>query len=313
MIVGVDFENTTKEGLEAMLSLKEVGSAEIYVFHNMDGPVFHPKLYLLRNDKDALLMVGSNNLTDYGLFANTEAWLEFRAHVDDPVIKDALAAQQAWAAPNNDLVRVLDADFLRKLEEQGYAPSEDVARPVPAGRRSGAHGEPTPIRLFGGRRIPIPRPPTRFGRTPRPRAKPIATAAAHARREILLMRLRKAGEVDRPTQTQIPQAVRKSPFFATTDYVTSGHDGRRWHFRVAIARGGPNTIKLEVPEMRGLDDPVIRFERVPDGVRYFVFDARSPEGERIMSDLRQGLQIFPPTTTMTKPSKPDQSTWWRFM
>ena len=51
VIVGIDLENTTREGLQALLDLEQYGTCETYVYHNEANSVFHPKLYLWRNEE----------------------------------------------------------------------------------------------------------------------------------------------------------------------------------------------------------------------------------------------------------------------
>lgn len=49
VIVGIDIQNTTREGLEALLDLEQHGRSETFVYHNEAGSIFHPKVYLFRN------------------------------------------------------------------------------------------------------------------------------------------------------------------------------------------------------------------------------------------------------------------------
>jgi hypothetical protein len=67
--VGVDIENASAEGLKDFLDLQTAGNIETHIHHNEAATTFHPKVYLLRNDADARLIVGSNNLTGAGLSA----------------------------------------------------------------------------------------------------------------------------------------------------------------------------------------------------------------------------------------------------
>jgi len=70
IIVGIDLHNTTREGLQALLELERHGQSETFVYHNEAGSIFHPKLYLFRNEEEARLIVGSNNITESGLYVN---------------------------------------------------------------------------------------------------------------------------------------------------------------------------------------------------------------------------------------------------
>lgn len=77
--------------------------------------------------------------------------------------------------------------------------------------------------------------------------------------------------------------------------------------------GGTNTMKVELPEINPMDDPVIRLEKTASGIVYQAFDANSVLGRPIMDTLRKGLEFEPPVTFLTKPRSPEHSTWWRFV
>src|SRR5580658_4108922 len=85
---GVDVGGTSVQALEDLLDAVN-GSGQIFVFHNINGSTFHPKLYLFRNDISARIVVGSANLTEGGLFTNYEACIQIQlqtADVDDAKI-----------------------------------------------------------------------------------------------------------------------------------------------------------------------------------------------------------------------------------
>lgn len=134
--VGVDIENTSAEGLKDFLNLQAAGNIEIHIHHNEAATTFHPKVYLLRNDADARLIVGSNNLTGAGLFVNTEAGLQLDAPLNDPLIRDARTALATWRDPNSGLAKRLDATLLDDLVRLGYVFPEQELR-----RRRRASGE----------------------------------------------------------------------------------------------------------------------------------------------------------------------------
>jgi len=70
-VVGIDQQNTSVQGLQSLLSLCD----ELWVYHN-ERPIhtFHPKIYAFEKvDQKAALFVGSNNLTEGGLYTNYEA------------------------------------------------------------------------------------------------------------------------------------------------------------------------------------------------------------------------------------------------
>lgn len=123
------------------------------------------------------------------------------------------------------------------------------------------------------------------------------------------MRLRKASATARRTQTQIPFRV-VDTFFGAATNVQSAQSGQRHGIIQATARGNRNTIKLEIPEMRDFAEPVARFERTPEGIVYEAYDVGSPQGNQIMTSLREGQRDR--STQMTI-SNPDSATWWRFI
>jgi hypothetical protein len=123
------------------------------------------------------------------------------------------------------------------------------------------------------------------------------------------MRLRKASVTDRPTQTQIPFRVIDT-FFKNATQARSVHTGEAHGIIEASARGGRNTIKLEIPEMRDFNQPIARFERTPTGIVYETYDVGTPKGNQIMASLEEGRRDG---TTQLTISNPDSATWWRFI
>lgn len=328
VVVGVDLDNTTKEGLERLLALEQYGKTSVFVHHNEGGTIFHPKLYLFRNSAQARLIVGSNNITEAGLYQNTEAGLELEAAVGDPIILSAINALNAWRDTSLGLARRLDSAFLADLVSNGYIKDEATVKAEAAARRasSSAKAPGGTKKLFGSLSVTPPqKPPAVAGASPRaPQGKKgagtvtassstTATMAPVATGQVLLMRVRKAHATDRPTQTQVPKDVASSPFFGGATSVKSIHNGEVHEFRKANARGILNTLKLELPEMRNMTDPVVRFERTPTGIQYEVYDSPTPQGQSIMQALNIGLAASPASTHLTKPSTPASSTWWRFI
>lgn len=317
VIVGIDLQNTTREGLQALLDLEQHGRCETYVYHNEAGSIFHPKLYLFRNEEEARLIVGSNNITEAGLYVNVEAGLQVDTGVEETVVAQALDAISSWKDTASELAVRLDPEFLERLSREGYVPDEAAARTKlrREGTRRSATGHPP---LFASRRFAPPanvrgtaRPAApEAGRPARPAgAAPPAVQASVAQGTVLLMRLRKASVTDRPTQTQIPFRV-VDTFFQNATAVRSAHSDDEHGIIQASARGTRNTIKLEIPEMREFVQPVARFERTPDGIVYEVYDVGSPKGNQIMASLDEGRRDR--TTQMTI-SDAERATWWRFI
>lgn len=308
-VVGIDLQNTTREGLDALLNLERYGKVETFVFHNEAGGVFHPKVYLFRNEEEARLIVGSNNLTESGLYTNVEAGLQLDTDAASPVILQAMDALSSWKDASSRLSIKLDAALLARLSAEGYVPDEATAR-ARSTKHRGAPGSRAGAPIFGSRRFSAP---TRPAATPAAAALPSTATALPApgvpTGTVLLMRLRKASVTDRPTQTQIPLRVADT-FFAGATEVRSVHSGDPHRIILASARGGRNTVKLEIPEMRVFADPVARFERGPLGISYEVYDVGVPQGRQIMDSLEEGLARG---TTQTSVSDVTIATWWKFI
>jgi hypothetical protein len=325
VIVGIDFDNTTYEGLEALLDLEKYGAASTFVHHNEAGTIFHPKLYLFRNDTRGNLIVGSNNITEAGLFRNTEAGLELSGAVTDLTISSADDALLSWRDLSLGLAKRLDASFLSSLLTNGYIAREAATKRVSKSRRTGAR---TSSILFGS--VPVTPPPMPPGYTSTVKLSKRAKGASTAKKKstvktipaaptagpglVLLMRVRKA----RGTQIQIPIRVMNTAFFRGVTDVKSVASGvsRGIHPTHATRSGpgaNPNTLKLEMPETASMSDPVVRFERNTQGVNYEVYDRSSVKGKIIMRELENGRRASPPLTELTVPRSPQRSTWWRFI
>ena len=312
VVVGIDIHNTTRAGLQSLLDLEQHGHCETFVYPNEAGGVFHPKIYLFRNEEEARLIVGSNNITESGLYVNVEAGLQVDTDLSSAVIAQALDALASWKDQTRRLAVRLDQNFLEQLVRAGYVPDEAAAREqirrettrLPRGRENPP--------LFAGRRFVAPEiVAARRRGAPQARVN-VQPAAAQPRvpsGTVLLMRLRKGHVRDRPTQTQIPFRV-VDTFFRGATEVRSMHSGERHGIIEATARGGRNTIKLEIPEMRDYAQPLARFEKTPDGLVYETYDIGSPQGNQILASLEEGRRD---NTTQLTISNAESATWWRFI
>ena len=300
--VGVDIENTSHEGLSDLLALQSDGSIETYIHHNEAAVIFHPKVYLLRNEEEARLIVGSNNLTEAGLFLNTEAGLQIDAPLADPVITDARTALAAWRDSASGFARRLDTTLLNDLLTLGYIfPEEELRR-----RRKGAN-EQSKTKHRGRDQALF-----KFQRVTRPEIRGVKVKTQKVAGTVLLMRVRRASESARRTQVQIPIRVVESKFFGGITHIVSAHDGRSHPLVQASARGSLNTIKLEIPEIEPMTDPVLRLERTANAIIYQAFDSVSVLGAPIRQALLNGFGMTPPATLQT-PVDRSRATWWRFV
>lgn len=309
-VVGIDLQNTSREGLQILLDLEKHGHSETYVYHNEAGSVFHPKLYLFRNEEEARLIVGSNNLTAAGLYVNVEAGLQLDTKLTDDVIVDAMDALASWRDTSTSLAVRLDQPFLDSLYAEGYVKDEAATRPP---KRSGTKpGGGSATKLFGTRSYTAPPKPSAPAHVPATTAVPPSTisatqppAAAAPMGTVVLMRLRKA----RGTQTQIPFRV-AGTFLNGVKNVVSAQSGLTRGLNPAQAHGNPNTIKLEIPELRHHTDTFARFEKTTSGVVYEVHDIGTPQGNQIKAILDAG---FSTGDTQTSISDVAKATWWRYI
>lgn len=329
--VGIDIENTSVEGLTDLLSLSRIGDCKTVVCHNEAAVTFHPKVYLFRNRTLARLIVGSNNLTQAGLYTNTEASLRIDVPVGDRLIMETLTALDSWRDTSEGLAHVLDAAFLDELEDRGYVFREkDLARRRKSSKpRRGAPGTAQKsASLFSTKVVTAPAPPEDpatgltedqepDSSTQRPLIAGTLNIAGHPDpivvTDVLIMRVRPA----RGTQVQISIPLRNSPFFSGAAEVISGHDGRRH----GISETRPertkkekiNTFKVEIPETKEMESPVVRLEQSAQGITYYAYEGASAQGRPILESLREGYESKPQQTVLTKPSDPDHSTWYRFI
>lgn len=310
--VGVDLQNTSQEGLSALLDWETSGKLELFVFHDEDqSSTFHPKVYLFSSDEWGHLHVGSNNLTGSGLANNTEAALSMETLRSDPALATAEQALASWRDDSSAFVRRLDAGFLSLLVRGGYVRTEQALRQRQAADLDRDSGDTATGPLFG-RSASRSRKSGPYGPPHTPAARAAAAPSAvssSAPGQTLLMRIRPARG---GTQVQLPKALRGSPFFRTAGAVVSAHDGEVRSISEARARGIVNTLKFEVPEAKPMAEPLLRLRWVNGSLQYEAIEASSAVGRSIKAQLEAGFATTPPQTEATK-SNHSIATWWRFV
>lgn len=124
-IVGIDQKGTSKEALEALLSIE---NADISIIYTTSGIIFHPKIYIFEGQNHVCIIVGSSNLTMQGLFQNIEASLimEFDNLDEDgmSILKDVYRFIDALG---ENRVK-LSQDLIESLYESKLIPSESENR-----------------------------------------------------------------------------------------------------------------------------------------------------------------------------------------
>lgn len=108
------------------------------------------------------------------------------------------------------------------------------------------------------------------------------------------------------TQTQIPLRVFDG-FFGGKRNLRDARTGRARTMTLSMADGIRNTMKLQLPEIANMSDPVARFDRRPDGIVFEVYDSVSPQGREIAELLDEGLRDG--STLKTQGG----ATWWRIL
>lgn len=139
MVVGVDMGGTSKEVLKELASWP----VEVYVFKNRkSGVTFHPKLYIVEAANTAEVLLGSNNLTDGGLYGNYEGAVRvsYSLPADAIELTKAKTELSKFISPALPVGRRLDAAYLQLLLLRRDIPDEAEART----RRRLARGTASP-------------------------------------------------------------------------------------------------------------------------------------------------------------------------
>jgi hypothetical protein len=319
--VGLDFGRTTFEGLERLLGLEQGADMSTYVFFD-ENPActFHPKVFLFSNDEEAYLLVGSTNMTGAGLETNVEAGLTFAGDLSDETILGARDALASWRDVDRDTrIRSLTPELLMQLRDHRYVLTEEEIRT----RRAADDGLRASMAspLFGRSSIR----PLRPGRNIRGRAAGVGRTTGSALGEVLLMRVRPRRNGN---QVQISMKILEASFMSGVDEVVSV-DGSTRHIGYNMARGFRNTARFEAPEMRGMNNPVARFQwvnsRHPERestrvLQYEIFDGDSDaRGRAILAKLASGISTPPLTNledlsqeeTVLSVANPVNAQWYR--
>jgi len=128
ILVGFDQKGTSKEALEALLSL----GVETSVYHTSSPITFHPKIYLFEGKRKNRLFVGSSNLTQKGLFQNLEASLQVDFTLPDNEGQDLLKQVHGYVdqflEKKCDNVKKLTLELIDTLVQNKLVPNETEIR-----------------------------------------------------------------------------------------------------------------------------------------------------------------------------------------
>lgn len=127
LILGIDLGGTSSDVLEELLHW----NCEVFLYHNpIPRATFHPKIYLFERKTCATLFLGSNNLTDGGLYTNYEACTchDFCFPDDNDDYHNLLRPIDPFLNPSGATVQRLDAELIAILVARGVLSSEQEAR-----------------------------------------------------------------------------------------------------------------------------------------------------------------------------------------
>jgi HKD family nuclease/transposase-like protein len=128
IVVGFDVKSTSAEALKLVDSL-EVNS--ILVHNARGGHTFHPKIYLFEaTGLRADLFIGSNNLTDGGLYTNYEASTRiiYEFPSDYEQYSQFFTSLDVYLNPKGSTAQILTDDLIEILVERGDLATEKEIR-----------------------------------------------------------------------------------------------------------------------------------------------------------------------------------------
>ena len=308
--VGLDADNTSYEGLQGLLDIRlnAPNQMTVVVRHNESSPIFHPKLYSFWETNIVRAYIGSNNLTQAGLFQNEELSVLTEQPRPSGFATELAAYLGSLLPPGNGLSKELDATLLTLLLERGYVSAEATLRAKARARRGAARKFP----LFGShspKAPPLPPPPIGVVAPAMPGNEEAVLAPPDWQR--LTLRLR----TSRGTQGQIPiQVVREmrrrvGQPIAASALILKSRDGSEKKISPA-GKGKENTYKIEA--FNSVGEPILVIFPVGQDLFYELLDSGiGGFGAELYAQLLSGLSDDPPKTAVTR-SPSETATWWRF-
>jgi hypothetical protein len=158
IVVGFDVKSTSAEALKRINSL---GVNSILVHNARGGHTFHPKIYLFEaTGERAEIFVGSNNLTDGGLYTNYEASTRttFKFPSDDEEYIQFFASLETYLNPVGSTSQILTSELIEILVKRGDVSTEKEIRKNQAKTLKPKRKGSIPKSPFGVEKVK--RPPT---------------------------------------------------------------------------------------------------------------------------------------------------------
>ena len=178
-LVGLDFRTTEPKVLRLLKKLSnERFPVKCYCFSDPsfgDTPVYHPKMYLLNNGKNATIALGSSNLTGGGLKNNVEVNAVITAFLKEEIVSDAyglygrLKFQQSRFEPDLEYIDKYEEAYERVQRRNAEALRErqtkEIIRQLKGKEKVLPKPVPTKLELFGWMRLVYERLPSGRFRT----------------------------------------------------------------------------------------------------------------------------------------------------
>ncbi|MDZ7337345.1 MAG: phospholipase D-like domain-containing protein [candidate division KSB1 bacterium] len=176
-LVGLDLSATEPEALWTIHRHSEMTpNVSLYCF-SMPGLrcAYHPKLYITRGEEEALIVIGSSNLTEGGLKGNLELNVLIEADQHEEVVSDTYAAYNRLkfhprrVRPDSEFLCLYEEMYRqRKQAERAfgrYPKTGDLKRRFAEKARSLSHPVATRRDLYGWQRLVFERLPNKPFRT----------------------------------------------------------------------------------------------------------------------------------------------------
>ena len=147
--VGFALNGTSIEALRALYELAD----NLYLLHSSSHETFHPKIYNLCGGQEAVLIVGSNNLTDGGLRTNVESSVITFLALD---IAEDLAIQteieeylSTLRVDDSTCVKIESKSELEQMFQDGVILDEKAIREIRKSSAQSTKAGKTPGRFTG--------------------------------------------------------------------------------------------------------------------------------------------------------------------
>lgn len=116
-LIGLDLQTTEPAAVQRLYdSSTQNEDVHVYCFASTErASVYHPKLYLLRHERDVTAIIGSSNLTEGGLKRNVEVNVALYGSIDDEVITQAYASYSQLKFHTNRVIP--DQEFINLYAE----------------------------------------------------------------------------------------------------------------------------------------------------------------------------------------------------